>query len=901
MRVRSKTTLARVRSAARLLGGALLGGAALLGASCAGFQPRERPDASARLAAEVGPARRTAPRVVDIPMHFEANHGQTDARAKYLSRGPGYTVYLTADASVFALRQTAVDPAPDPSGDPGASTRPARRAVQTSVLRMHLVGANPAAELSGLEELPGKVNYFIGDDPAKWRTNVPLYGKVEVKDVYRGIDVVYYGNPKQLEHDFVVAPGASPDQIRLAFEGQTAPLRLDPDGNLVVPLANGHVVQQKPIVYQEQHGSRQTLTGRYVLYEGAGTVQEVGFAVAAYDPTRPLVIDPALLYASYLGGSDHDFAVGVAVDSSGSAYVTGYTESADFPVEGAYDTIRDGSSDAFVTKVNADATAIIYSTYLGGAGDDEAHGLVVDSAGNAYVTGATGSTDFPTTVGAFQTSYGGGTLDLYVTKLAPAGDAIVYSTYLGGTGMEFGDSAFAQFEGGEIAVDVGGNAYVTGGTQSTDFPTLGAYQGSFQGGSDVIVTKLNPTGTALVYSTYLGGSGADRPGAIAIDSTGNAYVVGTTQSADFPTTGGALQTILGGGLLGDAFVTKLSATGSSAVYSTYLGGSDNDRGNGIAVDAAGNAYVVGNTESANFPTVSPLQSSRSGPGDGFITKLQPAGNAADYSTYLGGSDSDGANAIVLDSAGNAYVTGQTCSANFPLVDAFQATRGGSCDAYISKLNATGSTLLESTYLGGNAIDFGIGIALAGDSIYVSGYTVSTSDLATSGVFQTSLASTSPDADAFLAKLGPSIPVLSNDGRTCQKAIAKAGGKMMAVEQKALAKCLIAALAEVAKKGTTTNSAGTCATTLDPASSTSAIGSAIAKYTAAITSKCGSVSLAEIGPPCDPNAANIAAVAACVVDAARASAQRAIASEFRAGCTLLTVMGLQNNFPRVCNP
>jgi hypothetical protein len=489
---------------------------------------------------------------------------------------------------------------------------------------MKLVGANPQPQVSGLEELPGKANYFLGNDPKQWRSNIPTYGKVKYHDVYPGIDLVYYGQQRQLEYDLIVAPGANPRGIRLSFEGVDS-LEVDPQGNLILHTSSGELVQHVPNIYQEIHGNKQSISGRYALIEtegpalsinhAPGNPQQVRFEVDRYDPTRALVIDPVLVYSTYLGGSGPEGASGIAVDSVGSAYVTGSTFSSDFPTAGSFDTSASGENDAFVTKLNTTGSALVYSTYLGGSDFESGHAIAVDATGNAYLTGETFGPDFPTTPGAFDTSFNGGALDAFVTKLNTTGSALVYSTYLGGSGF------FATTSGWGIAADPSGNAHVTGVTLFADFPTTpGAFDTSANDELDAFVTKLNTTGSALVYSTYLGGNSDDWGFGIAVDAASNAYLTGITSSANFPTTLGVFDTSFNGGF--DAFVTKLNVMGSSLVYSTYLGGGSDDRGRGIAVDLAGNAYLTGETQSADFPTtLDAFDTSANGGSDAFVAKI----------------------------------------------------------------------------------------------------------------------------------------------------------------------------------------------------------------------------------------------------------------------------------------
>jgi hypothetical protein len=683
-----------------------------------------------------------------LPLYFEANQGQTDRLVKFLNRGRGYSLFLTPTEAVLALRSAAspsraasiVKEALD------ATTQPAQ-VTQSTVLRMRFVGANSKTRVEGQEELPGKVNYFIGQDREKWRTNIPTYAKVTHKNVYPGVDLVYYGNQRQLEFDFIVAPGADPNAIRLAVEGADR-LAVDAQGDLLLHVGDGELRLQKPVIYQEVKGSRREVAGTYVLTNA----HQVSFRVAPYDASMPLIIDPVLFYSTYLGGSSDDLGNYIAVDVSGNAYVTGFTTSTNFPTtSGTFQpAFGGGCCDGFVTKLNPTGSGLVYSTYLGGSAYDEGGGIAVDNAGNAYVAGRTASTNFPTTPGAFQAGLSGG-FDAFVTKLNPTGSGLVYSTYLGGSAY---DDAF-----GGIVVDAVGNAYVSGNTDSINFPTtLGAFQTTYGGNRDAFVTKLNPLGNGLVYSTYLGGSGTEEAfcPCTAVDAAGNAYVAGDTSSTNFPTTPGAFQTAYGGGDF-DAFVTKLNPLGNGLVYSTYLGGIDVDEGEGLAVDNAGNAYVAGRTLSSNFPTTTGAFQTTfvGGPDDVFVTKLNPTGSGLVYSTYLGGSGFDFSGGIALDALPNpnAYVTGATGSTDFPTTpNAFQTVFGGADDAFVTKLNPTGSGLVYSTYLGGSGADSGVGIVLdtlPNPNAYVMGFTTSTDFPTTPGAFQASLAGPS---DAFVAKI-----------------------------------------------------------------------------------------------------------------------------------------------------
>ncbi|HEX9392065.1 MAG TPA: SBBP repeat-containing protein [Usitatibacteraceae bacterium] len=713
----------------------------------------------------------------NLPLYFERNQGQAGRDVEYLYRGSGYGLFLTAKEAMLVLAKPA---ATAPAGNAQSAGRviPARNAAPL-ILRMALAGATPAPPLSGLEELPGKVNYFIGKDPSHWQIKVPTYAKVRYLGVYPGIDLIYRGNQRQLEYDFVLAPGADPKRIALVFQGARR-LEIDEQGALVLHVPGGEVRLQRPVIYQLADGKRQEIAGDYKL-KGAN---QFGFQVAAYDHSRPLVIDPVLSYSTYLGGSSSDYGAGIAVDASGSAYVTGWTASLDFPVTGgSVQTTYGGdiNGDVFVTKLSPDGSALVYSTYLGGADYEYGSGIAVDAVGNAYVTGYTQSNNFPVTAGAFQTTFAGpvsGGGDAFVTKLDPTGSVLVYSTYLGGSGGDLSGDASAS--NSQIALDAGGNAYIIGSTRSIDFPvTPGAFQTTHAGVYDnAFVTKLNATGSALVYSTYLG-MGVGR--GIAVDNSGNTYVVGSAQIGAFPTTAGSFQPAGGGGW--DAFVTKLDAAGSTLIYSTLLGGSDFDEGTGIALDACGNAYVTGYTRSADFPTTlgafqvlygGTLNPHRPPNPNAFVAKLNAAGSALAYSTYLGGSGGDVASGISIDAANNAYVTGTTFSTNFPTtLGAFQPVNRGGSDLFVTKLHPTGAVLVYSSYLGGGSFDYSGKIGLDGNgNAYVTGWTVSKDFPTTAGVFQPvfrGILDRYPAPDAFVAKiieaatpLLPAVPTVKGD-------------------------------------------------------------------------------------------------------------------------------------------
>jgi hypothetical protein len=685
--------------------------AALLPASASRLQPRTAP--------VLPPPATLVPDYGNLPLSFERNEGQSDPRVPYLARGGGYTLFLTPSEAVLSLRGGEPDQEKSPAKEPGA-----RRAVRNTVVRLKLVGANPAPNVWASDEMAGKSHYFVGHDPGRWRRDVAHYGRVRFGEVYPGVDLVYHGRQGRLEYDFVVSPGADPRSIRVRLEGAEA-TKLDGDGNLVLETRAGRLVQQAPVVYQEIDGERRQVTGRYVLNGG----NEVGFEVGPHDIARPLVIDPVLAYSTYLGGSSGDAGKAIAIDDFGSAYVTGYTTSANFPAQGSYQTDQAGT-DVFVTKLSPPGSSIVYSTYLGGSGEDFGTGIAVDAAGTAWVTGRTSSADFPT-VHPFQTQRGG--LDAFVTKLAPSGSSLVYSTYLGG---RLDDAAAA------IAVDAVGSAYVTGYTCSDDFPTVNPFETAQGGCEDAFVTKVAPSGTSLVYSTYLGGTSSDLGKGIAVDAVGSAVVTGDTCSPDFPLAN-PLQTSL---QVTDAFVTRLTPSGSTLVYSTLLGGAGVDVGEDVALDGSGNAYVTGYTDSTDFPTLHAYQLDQ-GARDAFLTKVTPTGSALVYSTYLGGGADDIGFGIAVDVTGSAYVAGATKSADFPTKLPLQAYKGN-WDAFVTKFAPSGASLVYSTYLGGNDADRAFGIVVDGSG---SAYIVGDTNSANFPLLHP-VQLNQPGTDAFVAKL-----------------------------------------------------------------------------------------------------------------------------------------------------
>ena len=692
-------------------------------------RPPARSDRSLRSGSEhwVEPTRRSdvAADFARLPLTFEENAGQADSRVKFISRQGGVDVFLLADTAVLNV-------------------------ADAGPLRMKFVGANQNVAIRGADLLAGRQNYLLGNNPAKWQTNVPRFRKVVYEEIYPRTNLTFYGNERELEYDFELGAHGDPKAVRISFDKE-ARLVLHQDGTLAASFKGKEITQRKPVIYQQFAGERRIVNGGYVLVDE----HTVGFEIGSYDHSQPLVIDPTLVFSTYLGGAGDDSGSSIARDSSGNIYVAGNTASTNFPTNGGAFTTNRGLADVFVTKLDPTGASIIYSTYIGGSGIDRADGIAVDSNGNAYVVGRVDSTsaNFPATVGSFGPAYRGGDFDGFVLKLNAQGNGLVYSGFLGG---EENDSV----EG--IAVDAAGVAYVTGGTKSNSFPvTVGAYQGTRAGDTDAILTKINAAGSALLYSTYLGGSSTDRGSAVAIDGTGMAYVAGYGASPDFPTED-PFQPTIGGSF--DAIIAKFdtNASGiSSLVWCSYLGGIGDDKAFGIAIDNAGNnLYIAGQTSSNNFPLLNPAQPSFGGSFDGYVARVTTSGTKV-YSTYLGGSADDRVTGVAVNSSGEAYVTGFTSSTNFPTVTPLQIANGGGFDAFLTKLSAGGSVLLYSTYLGGSANESNTTAVTstnpivldAANNAYLTGFT-SSPNFPTASALQSSSAG---GQDVFIAKIADTTP------------------------------------------------------------------------------------------------------------------------------------------------
>jgi len=706
-----------------------------------------------------------------VPLSFEPNQGQSDPQVRFLARGSGFGLYLTKDEAVLALQHSVVSH---------------RHSVQKlSVLSMRLTNANPNADMTGNDQLPGKSNYFIGNDPRKWHHDIPQYARVRYSNVYPGIDLVYYGNRGRLEYDFEVAPGGDATQLAFAFKG-AGRATIDSNGDLVLTMDGGSVRLQSPRVYQKFADGERQVAGRFKL-RGAG---KVGFELGAYDHSRTLIIDPVLTYSTYLGGSGDEACSAttilgvvtagcpsIAVDTGSNAYVAGATTSTDFPKAGSpFQTTLKGTANVFVSKFDPTGETLLFSTYLGGSKTDTPAGIAVDTAFNVIVTGNTSSGNFPTSSSAFQTTpVNTSNKHAFVSKLDPTGHTLLYSTYLSGSGLDTSTG---------VAVDPSANIYVTGTTTSTEvdtgFPsTINGFQTSSKAASQFFLTKLNPTlsgSSSVPYSTYIGGStpsnGETLGGGVAVDTNTNVYVAGGTNFTDMPLLNAFQGTMKG---TSNVYVMKINpapVTGAQLQYATYLGGTGQDIAYGIAVDSSFSAYVTGSTTSTDFPEAGTgvFQSTNGGGTDAFLAKLgTPAttGGVADvvpldYFTYIGGSGTDVGLGVAVDGIQGARITGWTNSPNFPVLNTpvQGGFGGGASDAFVARIDTTATIATApghyATYLGGTGNDYGTGIAvdLQGAS-YVAGETTS-ADLLTIAAplnpsFQPNLNGSS---DAFVSKLGP---------------------------------------------------------------------------------------------------------------------------------------------------
>jgi hypothetical protein len=651
------------------------------------------------------------------PMFFVKNIGQTAPRIQYYVDAAELRAGFTTDSVIFQKHQDQI--------------------------RVTFVDSNPDVQIEGSDQMSGSAHFFTSGFSTPRAASASLYRTLLYRDLYPGIDLNYSASGATIKSEFVIRPGAKVETIRLRYPSDCR-VSIDPEGDLLVRRGETLLQENAPSLYQDIAGRRVTVQGTFRLLEPT----LVAFQAASYDLTQPLTIDPVVTYATYLGGSSFGAVTGIVADSSGNLYATGWTEALNFPIVGAAQAANGGGVDAFVVKFNAQGNNVLYATYIGGSGDDRGAGIAVDSSGNAYVTGATESQNFPLVSAAQPTIKG--TTDAFVLKLNPIGNQLIYSTYLGGSGWDAGVS---------IAVDSSGTAYVAGNTQSADFPLLKPVQATLGGGTDAFVTALS-AGGAITFSTFLGGASDDIASSIATDSNANIYITGGTYSSNFPTVG-AIQGANAGGE--DVFITKLKSGGGSLIYSTYLGGNGTasgpvEQGASIAADASGNAYVAGVTNSANFPTTpGVLQPAMTGVENAFIAKLSPTGSALVYSTYLGGSSRDVANAIAVAPSGTVWVAGFTSSLDFPLVSPLQSTFGGMMDAFVAQINGGATALSFSTFFGGSRADIATSLALdAGGDVFVGGQTNSI-DLPLTAPYGPS---NNAGATGWLMKFGSSVSKLT---------------------------------------------------------------------------------------------------------------------------------------------
>jgi len=688
-----------------------------------------------------------------MPLAFTENHGQWGEKTLFKAEAGGAIFYFCKDEAVYLFMRNTDELEDIPmetrhpvSDDLNDELNRLRYKKEAMLIRAQFVGANPDPEIIDEGRLSHNCNYFYGNDTDKWRTDVPNYSSITYKDIWPGIDLKYYGNGKGMKYDFIVNPGADISQIRISYEG-VDDLSISNAGDLQAQTRFGLVYENIPEIYQEINGNKISVSGKYRLIEPGPYGQAVfGFDVETYNPSLALVIDPELLYSTYLGGSSDEDGYGITVDDQRNIYVTGHTMSTNFPLINPYDSSYNGGDDVFVTKLSPAGDSLIYSTYIGGNLHDYGYTVEVDLYGDAHIAGYTSSSNFPT-VNPYDGNLNGYN-DIFVTKISPAGNVLLYSTYIGGS-----DADIAY----DLAIGSAFNAYITGWTTSPDFPLFNAYDNSYDtlNYADAFAVKLSMTGNYLLYSTYLGGNREDMGYGIAIDSLGNAYIAGNTAAPDFPTANSyddSLESWV------DGFIAKLSATGNSLLYGTYLGGNGNDYCYDIAVDGIGNISVTGRTRSSDFPLYDPYDEYYGGDDDAYVTKLAAAGNSLLFSTYLGGWTYDIGNKIAVDDIGNIYVAGYTLSSNFPAVNAYDNSYNGAYDAFATKFSASDNTLLFSTFLGGSANDAGMGLALDSfGNALITGYTFSP-DFPMIDPYDNSLDGPS---DIFIAKLETPTTAIEN--------------------------------------------------------------------------------------------------------------------------------------------
>ncbi|UCF13614.1 MAG: SBBP repeat-containing protein [Thermoplasmatales archaeon] len=682
------------------------------------------------------------PKIVDdfnsTPLFFTENKGQFPDEVLFQTHISDTTVYLCQNKIVSVFTRTIENKKNDAwdNNQIHLNRMRMKESQQHEIISIvaEFVDANPDTVVIGKHPLPHKNNYFIGNNPAQWYTDVSNYKSIIYQDIYPGIDLIYYGSDDLFKYDFIIEPGANPTQIAVHYQGAEN-IQMTPEGDLKITTRFGSIYEGHPVIYQEIDGVQHHVTGNYLLNDDVFRF----VILEPYNQECLLIIDPELVYSTYLGGSDYTLGTGIAVDSSGCAYVTGYTYSNDFPLVNPYNDTLEGKCDVFVTMFSPQGNSLEYSTYIGGIDTDVSKDIIIDNSGRSYVTGYTLSNDFPL-VNPYDDTLAGD-CDVFVLKLSSSGNALLYSTLFGGAISDFtnGDDY-----GQGIEVDISGSAYVAGYTMCYDFPTENPFDGTFGGADDVFVTKLSPEGNSLIYSTYLGGWTPDECHGIAIDDEGCAYVTGMTYE-DFPMINAYDSTPNGEE---ETFVTKLSPQGNTLEYSTYLGGNTEDWGREIAVDSNNCVYVIGITKSIDFPTVNPYDDTYNGNTDVYVTKFSSQGNTLEYSTFIGGNERDSGFSIEVDSSGCAYITGGTESNNFPMVNSYDDTYNDHEDVFVTKFTPQGNKLEYSTYLGGKNYDRGYGIAIdSSDCAYIYGRTEST-DFPLENPFDDTLNS---PKDAFVTK------------------------------------------------------------------------------------------------------------------------------------------------------
>ncbi len=704
------------------------------------------------------------------PVGFEFYKRNTDLnpglKDGFVSRGNNYALFLTPSEAVVTL-----------AASQNVSNQE-NKPVTSSVLHMQFLGANKSVKLSGQDDSGSKSHYYIGNDPAKWVKDVTRYGKVQYKNLYPGIDLVFYGNQNELEYDFIVASGVNPDIIRLGFTGADK-LSVNQQGDLLIHTPAGRVLQKKPLIYQTRNNKKEFITGSYALLDK----HTIGFDLGRYDPDLPLIIDPVLDYTTYVGGSDQDNGTRIAIDQKGYIYITGYTFSTDFP-SGA---VLGSNISSFITKLTPDGTSVVFSLYLGGSGIDRGRDIAIGDDGNIYIIGETTSLDFPVLASAPQSQNNGGT-DVFLSVLSPGGNHLHYSTYYGGSGYDSGHG---------LALGNNDAVYLTGETWSKDLPvTTGAFDTRCGSGAtcvtnqnyDAFFTVLDVLNSNIVYSTYLGGSADDKGHAIAVDlTTGYGYIAGQTNSSEFPRQNPILPITSFSGDNLDGFLTVIdpALTGrSSLIYSTLIGGQKEDVVDSITLDTAGNAYIFGYTNSIDFPVKNAYQAYLRGETDSFIAKINPAATTGPdsliYATYLGGSGAELSYGVAIDQFNRAYIVGTTSSTDFPTVAAFQTTNAGGIDAFVATVGINGDSLTYASYFGGSGDETGSGIAVASDgTTYIVGDSASTNLPASLTLAQSTLNESVDTINAFVTKISrpeiTPVPQLASTPPTNGNNSASTGG------------------------------------------------------------------------------------------------------------------------------